>query len=320
MTDRKPASRAQSDEAPRRRLAGAPISWGVCEVPGWGHQLPARDVLAEMRAVGLQATEAGADGFLPADGAELARLLAEYELDLVGGFAPVVLHERTALADTLSAVRARAQRFARAGGSVLVSAIVTDASWSPRISLSRDDWGRIFDGLARLDEVCSDEAIAHVLHPHVGTLVETRDDVGRILDGSEVRLCLDTGHFRIGGVDSVALACEAPQRVGHVHLKDVRESVAEELRAGRIDLRDATRQGLFVPLGDGDAGVADVLGVLEGAYEGWYVLEQDTVIDRPRAAAPTEHVRRSIDFLRILDAGVDHAARDAGREVTRSEA
>ena len=78
--------------------------------------------------------------------------------------------------------------------------------------------------------------------PHVGTLVETRDDVGRILDGSEVRLCLDTGHFRIGGVDSVALACEAPQRVGHVHLKDVRESVAEA-RAGRIDLRDATRQG-----------------------------------------------------------------------------
>jgi inosose dehydratase len=321
MTDRKPSA-APGDAVPAERLAGAPISWGVCEVPGWGVQLPARDVLAEMRTVGLQATEAGAERFLPDDGVELARLLAEYDLALVGGFVPVVLHEQSALDDTLPRVQAQARRFARAGGSVLVSAVVTDAAWSPRPSLSRDDWRRITDGLARLDEICTDEGIAHVLHPHVGTLVESRDDVGRVLDDSDVRLCLDTGHFRIGGVDSVALACEAPRRVGHVHLKDVRDSVADELRAGRVDLRGATERGLFVPLGAGDAGVADVLQALEdGAYAGWYVLEQDTVVDPLGVAATaTEEIRRSIDFLRGFRAGRDLAAREAGREVTRSEA
>ena len=29
----------QRTPAAARRLAGAPISWGVCEVPGWGPQL-----------------------------------------------------------------------------------------------------------------------------------------------------------------------------------------------------------------------------------------------------------------------------------------
>lgn len=47
------------------RLAGAPISWGVSEVPAWGHRMAARRVLAEMREAGLQATELGPPGFLP---------------------------------------------------------------------------------------------------------------------------------------------------------------------------------------------------------------------------------------------------------------
>jgi hypothetical protein len=35
------------------KIAGAPISWGVREVPGWGYQLPADRVLNEMREIGL---------------------------------------------------------------------------------------------------------------------------------------------------------------------------------------------------------------------------------------------------------------------------
>ena len=303
MTDRKPSS-AGHRGAPFRRLAGAPISWGICEVPGWGVQLPASRVLSEMHRVGLGATEAGAVGFLPDDGAELARALADARLVLVGGFVPVVVHEPAALEETLELVRTQAARLARAGGSVLLSAVVTDAAWSPRVPLSRDDWRRIGEGLARLDEICLDHGIAHALHPHVGTLVETSDDVERALEGSDVTLCLDTGHFAIGGVDSVALACEAPQRVGHVHLKDVREEVAREVRSGRLSLLEATRRGLFVPLGDGDAPVADVLQALaDGGYGGWYVLEQDTVLEPgDDGSGATEDVGRSIDFLGKLDA------------------
>lgn len=296
------------------RLAAAPISWGVCEVPGWGRQLPADRVLEAIQSLGIEATEAGADGFLPDDGDELRGMLVAHGLTLVGGFLPVVLHDRSALEMTLARARAQVERFARAGGSLLVSAVVVDVVWSPRVPLSDDDWRRIVDGLHALDDICGERGLGHVVHPHAGTLVETRDDVARILEGSDVSLCLDTGHFEIGGVDSVALARETAHRVGHVHLKDVRAGLAAGVRAGDASLRDATRDGLFVPLGEGDAPVAEALAALgEAGYDGWYVLEQDAVLDDAAdAGGPTAAARRSLGFLKTLDAGRDLAGRDAG--------
>src|SRR4029078_6676257 len=75
------------------RIAGAPISWGVCEVPGWGYQLEPNKVLAEMRELGLAATELGPAGVLTAGPHELAATLDEYGLAAVGGFTPVLVHE-----------------------------------------------------------------------------------------------------------------------------------------------------------------------------------------------------------------------------------
>ncbi|MEU9313785.1 hypothetical protein [Streptomyces sp. NPDC048256] len=74
------------------RIAGAPISWGVCEVPGWGHQLAPERVLNEMREVGLAATEIGPEGFLPGEPDALAEVLAHHDLHAVGGFTPLLLH------------------------------------------------------------------------------------------------------------------------------------------------------------------------------------------------------------------------------------
>ena len=81
------------------RVAGAPISWGVCEVPGWGEMLPPERVLPEMRSLGLTMTELGAPGFLPDDAAELSAVLQEQGMGLLGGFVPLVLHDPGAAAD-----------------------------------------------------------------------------------------------------------------------------------------------------------------------------------------------------------------------------
>src|SRR3954462_13476372 len=77
------------------RIAGAPISWGVCEVPGWGHQLGPDRVLTEMREVGLLATELGPEGFLPSEPDAMASVLAQQGLRAVGGFTPLLLHAPT---------------------------------------------------------------------------------------------------------------------------------------------------------------------------------------------------------------------------------
>ena len=99
------------------RLAGAPISWGACEIPGWG-VMPSPDlVLAEMASLGLRGTELGAPGFFPEDPASIVGLLARYELELVGGFVALVLHEAD-LNPTVGEARKAARVIADAGGQM----------------------------------------------------------------------------------------------------------------------------------------------------------------------------------------------------------
>jgi inosose dehydratase len=138
------------------------------------------------------------------------------------------------------------------------------------------------------------------LHPHVGTVVERRTDVLRVLDGSGIPLCLDTGHLLIGGTDPAWLAAQAPHRIGHVHLKDVDEGLAGRVRAGALRYTDAVSAGMYRPLGRGDVDIAGIVRTLEAAgYRGWYVMEQDAVLagEPPRDAGPIDDVRASLAFL-----------------------
>ena len=118
-----------------QRVAGAPITWGICEVPGWGHQMAPERVLAEMRSLGLRATELGPDGFLPR-GSERA-LLDANGLSLVAGFVPAVLHDPSSLERELARVDAAARTIASLGGGVLVLAASTG--------------GEGYEGAGRLD-------------------------------------------------------------------------------------------------------------------------------------------------------------------------
>jgi inosose dehydratase len=105
------------------RVAGAPISWGVCEVPGWGWQLDPTTVLSQMRDVGLVATEFGPVGFLPDDPRHKARTLADNGLRAVGGFVPVVLHDATH--DPVPEIERALEGFVAAGAGTLVLAAAT---------------------------------------------------------------------------------------------------------------------------------------------------------------------------------------------------
>jgi inosose dehydratase len=133
-------------------------------------------------------------------------------------------------------------------------------------------------------------------------MVETRDDVYRVLDGSGASLCLDTGHLLIGGTDPGQLTSQAPDRIGHVHLKDVSEPVAKQVADGTISYTDGVRTSLYQPLGQGDVDVAGVVRALQAAgYRGWYVLEQDTVLTGPPTGeGPVSQVRESLAYLGTL--------------------
>src|SRR5580692_1340922 len=282
------------------RLAGAPISWGACEVPGWGIMPSVDRVLAEMAELGLKGTELGAPGFFPDDPERIDELLTRNGLELVGGFVALVLHEPD-LIGTIDEARRAASLIAGAGGEMFVVGVVQDMEWSRPRELDDDGWGRLAQNLSEIDAVVADQGLTLALHPHAGTLIETSEQVERAIEAVDVGWCLDTGHLTIGGVDPVEFARSHGDRVVHVHLKDVDAEIAADFRAGRRSLVEATRNGLFLPLGKGDARVAEVMGALQAhGYDRWLVLEQDTAItgDEPTVAGgPMRDARESIAFL-----------------------
>ena len=285
---------------PAARIAGAPISWGVCEVPGWGLQLPPDRVLSEMRALGMTATELGPLGWLPLDGGRARAELDRYGLRLVGGFVPVVVHEAE-LGDTREQARRAAAQLAAAGADVFVAALVADLDWSAPPTLDADGWKRVGAHLRELAGLAAAEGLELVLHPHVGTLAETAADVEQALAHTDVPWCFDSGHLLIGGVDPAAFVRDHADRIGHVHLKDVDARLAEDVRTGARSLVAATQAGLFRPLGEGDARIDEVVRLLdETGYERWLVLEQDIAItgaEPPTGEGPALDVQRSIEFL-----------------------
>ena len=285
------------------KLAAAPISWGVSEVPGWGVQLDPDQVLSEIVDAGLTATELGPRGFLPADPAAIRARLAAHGLALVGGFVPAVLHRETDRAGELARVEESAALLADAGASVLVLAAPTgmrgyEAPYRPDAA----EWEILRGGISEAQGIGARRGLVVAFHPHYGTVVEREADVRLLLETTDVALCLDTGHLLAAGADPLAVARAAGARIAHVHLKDVDAALAARVRARELGYRQAVGAGLYRPLGEGDLNLGELLEILRAqGYEGWHVLEQDLVLeagdDPGRALA---NVRESVSFLRGL--------------------
>jgi inosose dehydratase len=264
---------------------------------------PAR-VLSELRALGFAATERGPEGFLPGDTASLRATLDRHGLRLVASFVPAVLHSTAVRDHELRGVEQAARLLAEAGGEVLVLAAASgEAGYERGGRLSEDEWRSLLSGLHACGEIAVRSGLALALHPHYGTVIEGDEQVARLLDQSEVALCLDVGHLAVAGADALEVAARADGRVRHVHLKDVDAAVASRVRTGELGYHAGVAAGLYRPLGDGAARIAEVVELLESrGYTGYYVLEQDAVLseDPPPGGGPQRDVERSLSFLRSI--------------------
>ena len=291
------------------RVGSAPISWGICEVPGWGAQLPVDRVLSEMAALGLTSTELGSVGYLPTDPDALHDLLARFGMTLTGGFNALVLHDVDRTDEMLAVVRASAARLAAAGAINFVTCAVSDPDDWQRPTLSEAEWETLYANVGRIEEVCRDNGLVQAFHPHVDSVVETAPEIRRILDSTTVGFVLETGHMLIGGMDPLAFAVDHVDRVALVHLKDVDVDLVEPLNADRITLMQAVQAGIFPSLGRGGAPIAAVIEALEGAgYRGRYVIEQDAALTDGLPAlgeGPVRDVQSSVAYLQSIAQSID---------------
>lgn len=294
----------------RDRIAGAPISWGVDGSPGWGYLLPRGRVLEEMASIGLSATELGPDGFLGDSPAEARQQAASAGLAVVGGFVPLLLHLPTHQTGQSAYAERAINTLAACGSQVLVLGPVLPQNGYDRSGdLSSAHWATFDRNLQELVAQAGEAGLAVALHQHWGMAVEKPRHLERVLTNTEVSLCLDTGHMFLAGIDPVQVARSYPERIAHVHLKDVDEAVAARVRAGEIAFRQAVKAGMFRPLGSGDVDIGEVISALERrGYQGWYVLEQDKVLSGapPWRQGPIQDAATSARYLlelaRVLEA------------------
>ena len=177
------------------------------------------------------------------------------------------------------------------------------SSRTPR--LDADAWKRFGERLSRLAERIEAEGLRFAYHHHLGTVVERGPDLDAFLRHTSptVGLTLDTGHAALAGIDPVAVLKAHPERIAHVHCKDVRRKVFDGVRGADRSFLDGVLEGMFTAPGDGDLDYAPVMRALKAnGYDGWIIVEAE---QDPARAEPRRYQQLGLDTLRSR-------ARDAG--------
>jgi inosose dehydratase len=278
-----------------------PILWNNVDVPDLAPRVDAEVVLDEIARLEFAGTQTGV-GF--PEGAALADELRRRGLRLAEVYAALPCstggpsaHAETIAADRLTALHA-------ADGDVFVVALdlspdrermagraaTSHAPDGIPARLTDDGWRRLGASLDRLGDDAAGLGHRLAFHPHAGTFIETPEEVDRLLsvtNPASVGLCLDVGHFIVGGGDPIEAINRYGPRIVHVHLKDVAEKPLSDLRGGRLDgFRDALRARLFAELGSGVLDLDGVLRALAGrGFSGWLMVEQDTTWRPPSESA-----------------------------------
>jgi inosose dehydratase len=276
------------------RFGVSPIAWVNDDMPELGGDTPLSTILADARDIGFSGVELG--GKFPKDAASLKPLLAGYGLDLIGGWYSGELLVRDVDAE-IAAAQAHLTLLKAMGSTVFVHAETSNAihgqrgtplSRTPR--LDEAGWAAFGARMTGFADYISGQGLQFAYHHHLGTVVERPDDLAAFLrlTGRSVGLTLDTGHAALGGIDPVAAIRAHPERIAHIHCKDIRPEVLAGVQAKDASFLDGVLAGMFTVPGDGGLDYAAVMHALADInYSGWIVVEaeQDPAIADPRTYA-----------------------------------
>jgi inosose dehydratase len=280
------------------RVANAPCNFGVYSLDE--PVIAPDEMLARLAAQGYAGVDSGPIGYF-GTGADLADRLDRYGLRLAGGWVDLRFADPAGFAEDLSNLDSALDAF--------TAVPVDDPRFAPRPTLALpgfppryarpgrptepglpdEDWPAFAARVQQAADRCRDRGLEPVFHYHLGTLVETEDEADRLLDLTDISICLDTGHLALAGGDPVAAAEKWGHRIRQVHIKDADLAMHERGRAAGTDLAGIVADGGFCAVGHGCVDVKGVLAALSRqAYAGWLVVEQD-------APATGQDVARILD-------------------------
>jgi inosose dehydratase len=276
------------------RFGVSPIAWANDDMPELGGDTPLESILADIRDVGFEGVELG--GKFPREPNALKAALAPYGLDCVGGWYSGNLLVQDADAE-IAALQGHLNLLKAMGSTVFVFAETSNAVHSNKAvplegtpRLKSGDWKQFGERMSQVADYIQGQGIKFAYHHHLGTVVETQADMETFIaaTSSSVGFTLDTGHAALGGVKSLDVIGRHPERIAHVHCKDVRGPVHAEARRTGKSFLDGVLAGMFTVPGDGSIDFLAVMKALKAiGYSGWIIIEaeQDPALANPKTYA-----------------------------------
>jgi inosose dehydratase len=274
-------------------IANAPVTYGVFELTEGAGDLPEADAVAgAVAAAGYDGIDLGPVGYLGGD--DIVGHLGRHKLFLAGGWVALRFPDPSgfeqdfgALDQALDVFTAAAEihadnppkpTLADAGSQVRRDNPGRGADL-PEIGLDDDGWKTLSRNVARAAEACRARGLEPTFHHHACTYVEAPHEIERLLEETDIGLCLDSGHLVLGVGDPVDALKSWADRINHIHVKDCRVDVLRRVVEAGEGMEAVWQRGAFCELGTGDVDVAGFLaGVSSLGYEGWIVVEQDTML------------------------------------------
>jgi inosose dehydratase len=187
---------------------------------------------------------------------------------------------------------------AEMGGAVHLNKDVDPLTDRPRFN--DQQWRDLTDGLNTLGLMAKNEGFQLCYHPHIGTGVENLADIDRLMantNSDNVKLLLDTGHLYYAGVNPLDVTQKYANRIKHVHLKNIRQSVLDDSKQAKRSFLNAIRAGIFTVPGD-PAGAIDFKPILDtlakANYQGWLIVEAE---QDPNKANPLKYALMARTYL-----------------------
>ena len=286
------------------KLGIAPIAWTNDDMPDLGKENTFEQCVSEMALAGFTGSEVG--NKYPKDPEVLKKALELRGVEICNQWFSSFLITKP-FEEVEKEFRAQLA-FLKAMGAKVIGASEQSYSvqgqldtpiFGHKYEMNDQEWDTFCTGMNKLGKIAKEEyGIALTFHHHMGTVVQSLAEVDRMMENTDpeyVSLLFDTGHFTYCGEDPLEVVKKYVHRIKHVHLKDIRPEVVEQVKKENMSFLAGVRAGAFTIPGDGCINYDPIFKVLEEAgYEGYMVVEAE---QDPAKANPLEYAIRTRKFI-----------------------
>ncbi len=290
-------------------ISTAPCSWGVWYADGSPSHTPYTVFLDQAAAAGYKELEMGPDGYLPVDNQKLHDELGKRGLDICSGTVCYAFDQFKGMQDFRVHLDKLCARLNTFDAKYLVAMDESDVGLysEKKAAFSKDLWNKYLTMFRDLGRYTLEEfGIETVYHPHIRSLIETHEEILRMMDFTGLNLCLDTGHYAyvngenvVGDQSNQIFIRQYAERIKYLHFKNIDGKVLTRVKSENLDSSTAFEMDVMCDLEDGIIDYRELKITLDDiGFNGIGVVEQDM----PRASNEKifQSAIRNLKYLRRI--------------------